>query len=116
MGLGPVGPGGAPVGHGFRASNNLFRGPCIKKVKKPCCRGFGLVSRAPLGRLCFCPGGPDEARWVPVGPGGMFIDTLILGGPNMVLNGPYMVLYGRHMGPYGPQLSPHGPWWSLHGP
>ena len=49
--LGPVGSGGAPVGHGFRASNNLFRGPCIKKVKKPCCRGFGWVSRAPLGRL-----------------------------------------------------------------
>ena len=27
-----MGSGGAPVGHGFRASNNLFRGPCIKKV------------------------------------------------------------------------------------
>ena len=68
---GPVGPGGASIGLGFRASNNLFRGPCIKKVKKPCWRGFGLVSRAPLGRLV----GPWGSRWGPVGPGGIFIDT-----------------------------------------
>ena len=69
-----MGPGGAPVGHGPRASNNMFRGTCLKKVKKPCCRGFEWVKRAPLGHLV----GPWGARWVPVGPGGpggMFIDT-----------------------------------------
>jgi hypothetical protein len=46
----------------------------MKKVKKPCCRGFGWVSRAPLGRLV----GPRWSRWGLVGlggPGGMFIDT-----------------------------------------
>ena len=99
-----MGLGGSPIGHSPRASNNLFRGTCLKKVKKPCCRGFGWVKRAPLGHLVGpwgflnlkkvkkprCRGfgwvkraplghlvGPWGARWVPVGPGGpggMFMD------------------------------------------
>ena len=76
MRLGPVGPSGAPVGHGPRASNNLFRGTCLKKIKKPRCRGFGWVKRALLGHLV----GPWRAQWVPVGPGGpggMFIVYLL---------------------------------------
>ena len=69
-----MGPGGAPVGLGFRASNNLFRGPCIKRLRNPAVEGSdGLVGLR--WGVWWVPGGLDEARWVPVGPGRMFIDT-----------------------------------------
>jgi len=69
VGLGPVGSGGAPVGHGFRASNNSFRGPCIKKLRNPAVEGSdGLVGLR--WGVWSVPGGPGEARCGSVGPGG----------------------------------------------
>ena len=51
--------GGAPVGHGFRASNNLFRGPCIKRLRNPAVEGSdGLVGL--LWGVWWVPGGPGE--------------------------------------------------------
>ena len=43
----------------------FVRGPYLKTVEKPYCRGFECVRMAPLG-----------VWWVPMGHGGMFMDTL----------------------------------------
>ena len=69
VGLGPVGPpvgpSGAPIGHGFRASNNLFRGPCIKRLRNPAVEGSNGLVGLRWG-VWWVPGGPGEARSVPV--------------------------------------------------
>ena len=62
-----MGSGGAPVGHGFRASNNSFRGPCIQKLRNPAAEDSdGLVGLR--WGVWWVPGGPGEAQWGSVGP------------------------------------------------